>query len=148
MPSVSDHVRLQLGVALWSGHNSVSHTECFRAILFASHSSPTHLQLHSHNSAFLPPRSLKTMPRTKQTAKKSTGGLAKRKLLQQVAYTPRSRSSRSRSARQSPNPAADVEMAVEPSTSEFLYQSGSDVHTNGSALQVLPHRLVEIVSRL
>ena len=85
------------------------------------------------------------MARTKQTAYKSTGGHARRKLL---AHPSRSRSSRSRSARQSPNPVADVEMAVEPSTSEFPHWSAGSVHTNGLALQVLPHRLVEIVLRL
>jgi hypothetical protein len=63
------------------------------------------------------------MPRTKQTAKKSTGGLAKRRLLEPATRTLRpAKSSRTRSARQSPQPAADVEMSVEPSTSEFFHQ--------------------------
>ena len=53
------------------------------------------------------------MAKTKQTAKKSTGGTAKRKLIQPSTRTLRSQASRSRGPSRSPQPAADIEMAEE-----------------------------------
>lgn len=88
------------------------------------------------------------MPRTKQTAKKSTGGHAKRKLLVPATRTLRSKSLHSGGVRQSPQPAIDIEMAAEPSASEFIHHNNNNVLTNGPTLQVLLHRLMPMVLRL
>jgi hypothetical protein len=53
------------------------------------------------------------MPKTKQTAKKSTGGAAKRKAIIPSARILRSKTSRSRQPSCSPQPTLDVEMAEE-----------------------------------
>ena len=51
------------------------------------------------------------MAKTKQIAKKSTGGAAKRKIIQPSAWILCPRASRSRGPSRSPQPAADIEMA-------------------------------------
>ena len=54
------------------------------------------------------------MAKTKQTAKKSTGGTAKRKIIQPSTRILRPRATRSRGPSHSPQPAADIEMDEEP----------------------------------
>ena len=125
MPIASDHNR---PLTCRPRHDSASDNDHCRSIppslpsLFAS--TPASL-FHS----VFPPA---TMARTKQTAKKSTGGQAKRRLLEPPTRTLRSKSSRTCSVRQSPQPAADVEMAEEPSASKYFHYNNSSVHTEAT----------------
>ena len=57
------------------------------------------------------------MAKTKQTAKKSTGGSAKRKLIGYSERALRSHSAQSRKTSHSPKLTPDAEMIVEPTTS-------------------------------
>ena len=58
------------------------------------------------------------MAKTKQTAKKSTGGIAKRRLIQAPTRTLRSHAPLSRAPSRSPQPTGDIEMAEGPDLSK------------------------------
>lgn len=93
----------------------------FRTCLFPQHLSCFALTTDIHPCFVLRHLPLPSkMPRTKNTARKSTGGDAKRKLLLPSTRTLRPRTSQSKSAQHSPQPASDVEMAVESTTSKFI----------------------------
>ena len=158
MPITSHHFRgLDLGLGMQCRpllaactqvrHNSTGDNDRFRSI-------PPCFPLFFANTSALSPTLLSSskthqddMPRTKQTAKKSTGGIAKRRLLEPATRTLRSaKSSRNRSVRQSPQPAADVEMGVEPSASEYFHWLVFTLMPQ--ILQVLPHRPMQAVLRL
>jgi hypothetical protein len=87
---------------------------------------------HSHLHCLPRPSTLPTMPKTKQTAQKSTGQVAKRKLIAPSTRVLRPRPSRSRGPSNSPQPIGDVEMAIEPTLGECSFGGHCDYLYNSN----------------